>query len=328
MCGIAGISSDAEFDRTIVKNVIGRMLPTLRHRGPDDCGSVVLDGGSVALGSARLAILDLSAAGHQPMQDPATGNWIVLNGEIYNHLEVRSKLGRRGGEWHSSTDTETVLKAYEAWGPKCIEQFRGMFAFAIWDNREHALWCVRDRFGMKPFYYRASAGVTIFASEIRTLMASELVRSRIDKLGLARYVRFGSVPEPLTLVEGLQSLPAGHAVWVRAGHVERAEAHWRPRCNSVAMPRREAVALIRKHLERGVSEHLLSDVPVATFLSGGVDSSIITALAARLSSKQVQSVTLGFQECEADESKYAKRVVDHYQTDHHQILLSTERLWS
>jgi asparagine synthase (glutamine-hydrolysing) len=326
MCGIAGISSNSDFDRDIVANAIGRMLPTMRHRGPDDCGSVLLDGGNVALGSTRLAILDLSSAGHQPMQDLATGNWIALNGEIYNHMEVRSKLGSQAAEWRSSTDTETVLKAYAAWGTKCIDHFRGMFAFAIWDSREHALWCVRDRLGIKPFYYRANAGVTIFASEVRTLMASQLVRSRVDKLGLAGYVRFGSVPEPLTLIEGIQCLPAGHAMWVRAGEVTSAEAYWHPRSSSRAMSSQEAVALTRRHLERGISEHLLSDVPVAAFLSGGVDSSIITALAAKLSSKPVQSVTMGFKEQEADESKYADRVASHCRTDHHRISLSDREI--
>ena len=326
MCGIAGISANNSVNPSIVARSIEIMLTTLEHRGPDDYGSICLDAGNVAIANARLAILDLSPAGHQPMCDPITGNWIVLNGEIYNHWEVRSELGVKGGSWKSSSDTETVLKAYGAWGSECLNRVRGMFAFAVWDSRKKVLFCARDRFGMKPFYYWSDVNTLAFASEIRTLIKSGIVVARVDPVGLAGYIRFGSVPEPLTLLEGVKSLPAGHWMRIRAGCVEDSQRYWSPRGFSKGVSEREQVATIRGHLERSVKEHMLSDVPVATFLSGGVDSSVITALAARVSSRKVESITFGFREAELDESRFAETVASYCGTRHHRIVLSDDEV--
>lgn len=330
MCGIAGIAADKRYQGPELQAAQARMLRAMRQRGPDDRGAepVAFDPaatGEVWLGNTRLAILDLSAAGHQPMCDPLTGNWLVLNGEIYNHLEVRAALEPPSGGWRSGSDTETVLHAYTRWGRGCLQRLRGMFAIALWDAAEQELWCARDRLGIKPFYYRAQDELFVFASEVRALLASGLVERRLDERGLAGYVRFGSLPEPLTLLAGVVSLPAGHWLRVRAGRVVEQRQYWSPNPQpagvSTGISESQAVRGTRQLLERAVREHLLSDVPVASFLSGGIDSSIVTALAAQSSPTPIKTFTVGFRESGFDESEYAQAVATRYRTDHQRILL-------
>ena len=322
MCGIVGISGGINSEAAMK-----RMLGATNHRGPDDhgCELVSRATGEVWLGNTRLAILDLSSAGHQPMRDPRTGNRIVINGEIYNHREVRRLLPEPEGGWRSSGDTETVLQAFAVWGRECLSRLRGMFALAIWDQANGELWCARDRLGIKPFYFHADGGRFVFASEIRALLASALIERRLDARGLAGFVRFGSLPEPLTLIEGVESLPAGHWLRVSEGKVVERRRYWSP--NPVARAEQseaEIVKTLRQNLERAVAEHLLSDVPVATFLSGGIDSSIVTALAAQASASPIKTFTVGFRDAELDESEYAEAVAVRYRTDHQRVLLSDD----
>lgn len=328
MCGIAGISIGNAPAAVDPETALQKMVAALRHRGPDDEGYVSLPAGrprlEVLLGNTRLAILDLTHAAHQPLEDPETGNWIVMNGEIYNHRDLRAELGGQGQAWRSRSDTETVLRAYALWGPRCLDRLRGMFALAIWDSGEGALWCARDRLGIKPFYCHASGGCFLFASEVRALLASGLVPRRIDRRALAGFLRFGSVPEPLTLVAQVESLAPGHTMRVRAGRVEELTAYWRPRPALPPVPPSEAAREVRRHLERSVREHLLSDVPVASFLSGGVDSSVVTALAARASTRPIRTFNVAFHEAELDESEHAQAVAARYSTEHHRVLLSDE----
>ncbi len=331
MCGIAGICSQARRPGFDEEAAIRRMIVGIKHRGPDDDGYRILsaqgeDGSIAAIANTRLAILDLSPAGHQPMHDPDTGNWIVFNGEIYNHLEVRADIGERAGRWHSSSDTETILRAYRLWGRDCVSRLRGMFAFAIWDGSNGSLWCVRDRLGIKPFYYCAQKDALLFASEVRSLLASGWLRAELDPVGLTGYVRFGAVPEPYTLLKGVQSLPAGHWMVVRAGRIEKLEPYWRPEPRHTDVERGSIVSEIRTQLERAVHEHLISDVPVACFLSGGIDSAIITALAAKELGKRLQTFTLGFHETAADESAYADAVARKWGTTHHLLRLSHDEV--
>jgi asparagine synthase (glutamine-hydrolysing) len=307
------------------------MVAGIKHRGPDDEGFQIISAsreadGLAAMANTRLAILDLSPAGHQPMHDPETGNWIVFNGEIYNHLEVRAEIGERAGKWHSQSDTETILHAYRLWGRDCVLRLRGMFAFAIWDATNGTMWCARDRLGIKPFYYCAQKNALLFASEVRALLASGWVRPELDHVGLAGYARFGAVPEPYTLLKGVQSLPAGHWMLVRAGCVEKVESYWRPEPQQADVERGSIVSEIRTQLERAVHEHLLSDVPVACFLSGGIDSSIVTAIAAKELGKRLQTFTLGFHETGADESAYADAVARKCGTTHHLVRLSHDEV--
>ena len=233
MCGIAGICSQRGRSFPELEAAIAPMIAGIKHRGPDDDGYQIVStqresDGLAAIANTRLSILDLSPAGHQPMQDADTGNWIVFNGEIYNHLEVRAEIGERAGRWNSTSDTETILHAYRLWGRDCVRKLRGMFAFAIWDAADGRLWCVRDRLGIKPFYYSAQTDALLFASEVRALLASGRIRAEFDHVGLAGYVRFGAVPEPYTLLKDVQSLPAGHWMLVHAGRIEKIESYWKP----------------------------------------------------------------------------------------------------
>jgi len=303
-----------------------RMIAALRNRGPDDQGAQLISmrgvKSEVGLANTRLAILDLSPAGHQPMQDSETGNWIVFNGEIYNHLDVRSEIGERAGRWVSTSDTETILRAYRLWGRECVCKLRGMFAFAIWDTADNRLWCARDRLGIKPFYYYAQSKRLLFASEVRALLATGWIPREIDRLGLAGYVRFGATPEPYTLWEGVRSFPAGHWMTIHAGQIETIQPYWKPAPQPVRVERESIVKEVRAELERAVHEHLISDVPVACFLSGGIDSSVITGIAARELGPRLQTFTLGFHETESDESEYAEAVALKYGTRHELVRLS------
>ncbi len=201
MCGLAGMSFGRGGDLNRLRAALVQMNEAMKHRGPDDCGDALMETeGSTPqclLAHRRLSILDLSSSGHQPMWDNSTGNCIVLNGEIYNHLEIRHQLAAPDGGWKSTTDTETLLQAFAHWGIRCIEKLRGMFAFAIWDAAAGVVWCVRDRLGIKPLYFFEAPGLILFASEVRALISSGLVARQVDPQGLAGFVRFGSVPGAL-----------------------------------------------------------------------------------------------------------------------------------
>ena len=224
MCGIVGIATGESMAAEAVAAASRRMVASILHRGPDDSGLAVVGHGRAILGNTRLAILDLSSAGHQPMRDESNGNVIVFNGEIYNHQEVRRRLQSGGPQrWNSSSDTETILRAYGVLGESCLDELRGMFAFCIWNEEREELFCARDRIGIKPFYYYSlaagEASVFVFASEVRALLSSGQVPRKIDQQGLAGFVRFGSVPEPFTL-DCRCSIPAGRAQYGRASRAD------------------------------------------------------------------------------------------------------------
>lgn len=334
MCGIAGISFSAGHDAREMRAAVERMVMMLAHRGPDDSGLATLPMAKAEnpnpipeamLGNTRLAILDVSAAGHQPMLDRETGNCLLLNGEIYNHWELRREIADRAGPWRSTGDTETLLKAYRVWGRNCISKLRGMFSFALWDASAGELWCARDRLGIKPFYYLQAPGVFAFASEVRALLECGLASPQLDETGLAGYVKFGSLPEPGTLIEGIASLSAGETIRVRKGSITQREVYWSP---AWMMPKPTPASSVpdikrlRAELERLVREQLISDVPIATFLSGGIDSSVVTALAAQHADRPIRTFTVCFEEPELDESRYARALAQRYSTVHHEIRLS------
>jgi len=227
MCGIFGIIGKRSPE---VSRALGLGTRAMAHRGPDDEGVEILPLRSdaqqcVGLGSRRLAILDLSPAGHMPMHDPETGNWLVFNGEIFNFQQVRCELQKLGHRFTSTGDTEVLLKAYGEWGEGCIGRLAGMFAFALWDARRERLFLARDRLGVKPLYYYASPGLFLFGSEIRALLASGLVPRRLDMTGLASYLAFGAVQDPLTIIEGVRSLPPGHTLVWEKKHFETS-SYW------------------------------------------------------------------------------------------------------
>jgi len=292
-----------------------------RHRGPDDHG--VVQCGNVVLGNTRLAIIDTSLAGHQPMNDPETGNWITYNGETYNFKELRRELG---GEWASNTDTEVVLRAYGKWGVDAFRRLHGMFALALWDEREKRLLLARDPLGIKPLYYFVGKDRLVFASELRALLASELVPRRLSVAGVDSYLANGSVVAPLTIVEGVRQLLPGHYVEVNeAGEFKEIEFGV---TSSTPVPERrdEAVARVRAELEESIRLHLVSDVPLGVFLSGGMDSSALVALMSRISEQRPKTFSVVFDEAGFTEAPFSRNVAARFQTEHQEIRLSEKRL--
>jgi asparagine synthase (glutamine-hydrolysing) len=331
MCGIFGLVGKCSPE---VERALAQGTRAMAHRGPDDEGIEILPLRSdtqqcAGLGSRRLAILDLSPAGHMPMHDPETDNWLVFNGEIFNFQQVRSELEKLGHRFTSTGDTEVLLKAYGEWGEGCIDRFAGMFAFALWDARRERLFLARDRLGVKPLYYYASSGLFLFGSEIRALLASGLVPRRLDMTGLASYLAFGAVQDPLTIIEGVRSLPPGHTLVWEKEHFETS-CYWsmvevasRPPATDALG---EAVAAVRGLIQQAVSERLISDVPIGVFLSGGVDSSCIVAAASESSQKPLETFSVIFGDSEFCEDRYSDPVAREFGCHHHKIELTETRL--
>ncbi len=332
MCGIFGI---AAHNSHVPVEVLGRATQSLAHRGPDDGGIIVLRGAEggveIGLGSRRLAILDLSTAGHQPMQDPETGNWIVYNGEIYNFRHLRRQLEGKGLHLYTQCDTEVILKSYAQWGENCLHEFRGMFAFALWDARQQRLFVARDPMGVKPLYYYHSDRFLLFSSEVRTLLGTGLIPRRIDTTGLRSYLAFGSLYDPHTLIEGVRVLPSGYYLTWQAGELRQAE-YWNLVDADVIAARREAaqstplkrVALeerIFSLLDDSVRMQMVSDVPVGVFLSGGIDSSAVVGILKR-NGVHPSTFSIVFREPEYSEAQYSRAVARRFRTDHHEITVS------
>lgn len=337
MCGIFGIIAQ---DKRIPPGVLEQATQSLAHRGPDDSGTVVLHDSAageveIGLGNRRLAILDLSPLGHQPMQDVETGNWIVYNGEIYNFRDVRSELEHAGAIFVSHSDTEVVLKAYARWGEQCLSKFRGMFAFALWDARQHRLFIARDPMGIKPLYYTQRGSYFLFASEVRTLLGTGLLPRHIDHAGLINYLTFGSAYDPLTLVEGIRALPAGHCLTWERGTV-RQSRYWDlvdHRVNGEGAPKHaswgdqgqgdqdHAAKKLQPILEEAVRLQLVSDVPVGVFLSGGIDSSALVSILSR-SGVTPSTFSIVFREAEFSEAQHSRAVAAKFHTDHHEVSVS------
>jgi asparagine synthase (glutamine-hydrolysing) len=326
MCSISGFLATDFTDR----HVITRLNAAQRHRGPDDQGTWRLrfESGEVSLGNTRLAIIDTSSAGHQPMLDPETGNCITYNGETYNFKELSVDL--RVHPW-SKTDTEVVLHAYNELGPAGFDRLRGMFALAIWDDVKRELVLARDRFGIKPLYYYVSDQLLVFASELRALLATELFPRKLDRSGLNSYLATGSVPAPLTMVEGVRQLPPGHYLRVKAaetGKLRHTLANFATDEHGLKRPdtRYDAVVQLRAELEESVRAHLVSDVPLGVFLSGGMDSSALVALMSQVSAQPPKTFSVVFDETELSEHAYSRAVAQRFNTDHCEIRLGEERL--
>ncbi len=332
MCGIFGIVAR---NARIPEGVLERGTRSLAHRGPDDSGTVVLRDSvagpaEIGLGNRRLAILDLSPLGHQPMHDAETGNWIVFNGEIYNFRDIRLELERAGAKFISHSDTEVVLKAYARWGQQCLGKFRGMFAFALWDVRRHRLFIARDPMGVKPLYYAQSGSYFLFASEVRTLLSSGVVPCRINPAGLVNYLTFGSAYDPLTLVESVRSLLPGHILTWEAGVLQQS-SYWdlvddpattgRDLAESFPPKEEHAAERLQPLLEEAVRLQLISDVPVGVFLSGGIDSSALVSILSR-SGVTASTFSIVFREADFSEAQHSRAVAAKFHTDHHEINVS------
>lgn len=330
MCGIFGIVGR---NAQIPSGVLERGTQSLAHRGPDDSGTILLrdSGDEIGLGNRRLAILDLSPLGHQPMHDPESGNWIVYNGEIYNFRDVRTKLQTAGMTFVSNSDTEVLLKAYARWGRECLTKFRGMFAFALWDSRQHRLLLGRDPMGIKPLYYAQAGPHFLFASEVRTLLGTGLLRRSIDLAGLKNYLSFGSAYDPLTLLAGVQSLPAGHTLTWQGGTLQQ-YCYWDLVDGAVAgntsgalstVNESSAASELRPVLEESVRSQLVSDVPVGVFLSGGIDSSALVSIVSR-GGVTPSTFSIVFREADFSEAEHSRAIANKFHTDHHEITVSQQ----
>jgi asparagine synthase (glutamine-hydrolysing) len=331
VCGIFGIAVQ---NARIPDGMLERGTLSLAHRGPDDSGTILLRDSAryqaeIGLGNRRLAILDLSVLAHQPMHDLETGNWIVYNGEIYNFREIRSELEQTGTSFISHSDTEVVLKAYARWGVKSLTKFRGMFAFAVWDASQHRLLLARDPMGIKPLYYAEAGSYFMFASEVRTLLGTGLLPQRIDRSGLVNYLTFGSAYDPLTLIEGVRSLPPGYTLTWQDGTL-RESPYW-DLVDESSNPEQAETShsaqqdfvgpQLRACLEEAVRLQLISDVPVGVFLSGGIDSSALVSILSRGGVKP-STFSIVFREADFSEAEHSRTVAARFHTDHHEINVS------
>jgi asparagine synthase (glutamine-hydrolysing) len=323
MCGIAGFADAPRSDARAPRNeadfaLVHRMCEVIRHRGPDDEGIHVEPG--VGLGMRRLSIIDLST-GHQPIHNEDRSVWLVFNGEIYNYRELRTELEAAGHHFYTASDTETIVHAYEEWGEGALARLRGMFGIALWDRRTRTLLVARDRAGIKPLHFVERGGRLYFGSEIKSLIAAGAVDRTIDLEALDHYLSFLYAPRDRSLFKGVRKLPPGHFLRWRDGQAAIVK-YWEI---SAAEPFRgsepEAAAALRRVLADAVRSHMISDVPLGAFLSGGVDSSIVVGLMAEASSRPVQTFSIGFDEPAFDELEHARRVATHFGTEHHEFVV-------
>jgi asparagine synthase (glutamine-hydrolysing) len=319
MCGIAGIV-DGRPGAGMEEATIRRMCDRIVHRGPDDEGIFVK--GGTGLGMRRLSIIDL-AGGHQPLFNEDRSAWIVFNGEIYNFPELRPELEKRGHKFRTHSDTEVIIHLYEEMGAECVQKLRGMFAFAIYDERRQKLLLARDRLGKKPLHYALSNGRLLFGSEIKSILeaAPELAAS-VNSEALLQYLYFGYIPDPLTAFTAIQKLPPGHVLEFEKGEI-RVRQYWDLPQYATHVPRSEHECLeeLEHRLAEAVRIRLISDVPLGALLSGGTDSSTVVALMARASSAPVKTFAIGFQQADFNEAHYAKLVAERFGTEHHELIL-------
>ncbi len=323
MCGIAGIV-DLE-RRPVDRDVLGRMCARLAHRGPDDQG--LYAHGPAGLGQRRLSIIDLSG-GRQPMANEDGTVWVTFNGEIYNFQELRPELEARGHRFATHSDTEVILHAYEEYGTRAVERFRGMFAFAIWDQANGRLLLARDRVGKKPLFYARAGGQLVFASELQGLLEHPDVRRELDPAALDAYLTYGYVPAPHTIFRGVCKLPPAHVLTLSLADPQpRTERYWRLRYGpKLALDEAEATEGLIEALTEAVRLRLIADVPLGALLSGGIDSGLVVALMSRLSDRPVQTFSIGFDEREFNELPYARMVAERYGTDHHELVVRPSAL--
>lgn len=327
MCGIAGIVDLA--GRGVDKPLLQRICRSLVHRGPDDEG--YFTHGEVGLAQRRLSIIDLSS-GHQPMANEDETIWVTFNGEIYNFQELRESLLARGHRFATHSDTEVILHSYEEYGPACVSQFRGMFAFALWDGPRRTLLLARDRVGKKPLFYIQTAGQFVFASELQALLQHPEVPREPDLFCLDEYLTYGYIPAPRTIYKGILKLPSAHVLTVQLQEKPlppkiQLERYWQlAYAPKHTLREEEAVEGLLEVLTEAVKLRLIADVPLGALLSGGIDSSLVVALMSRLSQQPIKTFSIGFQEEEFDELPFARLVAQRYQTEHHELVVRPSAL--
>jgi len=325
MCGICGIFFP-DHNRRAAPEALAAMNRRIVHRGPDDEGFVVQ--GNVALAMRRLSIIDVQT-GHQPISNEDGNLWIVFNGEIYNHRELRRDLEARGHRYRTKSDTETIIHLFEEYGDACVNYLRGMFAFAIWDQANRRILLARDRLGIKPLYYRFGDGVLLFASEIKAILAYPGVVAEFNRKTLAEYLAFGYIAGQETMYCGIRKLPPGHLLALsEEGQIETSR-YWdlHVPATDEDSGRVHYVRRYRELLEESVSSHLMSDVPLGMFLSGGLDSSAIAALTTKMRREPLETFSVGYGEEEYSELPFARQVAQHIGSKHHEVRVSRDEFF-
>jgi asparagine synthase (glutamine-hydrolysing) len=321
MCGIYGLYGRAPLgsDGTAV---LGQMGDRLSRRGPD--GGGLYEDGALAMGMRRLSIIDLKT-GDQPLANEDRTVWVVFNGEIYNYRELTRELIGRGHRFSTASDTEVLVHLYEEQGADCVERLDGMFVFALWDRRRGELLLGRDRLGIKPLYYAVTARGLVFGSELKAVVASPWLERRVNGTAVREYLQYGYVTDPLSILADVAKLPPGHTVLVRDGRPEPPRRYWEPtrffRAPGPGLDEATAGEELRRRLAAAVRSHLVSDVEVGAFLSGGVDSTAVVAAMAAEGGGRFKTFSVGFREAGFDELPYARRVAEHFGADHHEIVV-------
>lgn len=322
MCGIIGIYSPNE---TVDKTLLEKMSSALSHRGPDQSG-IFIDKG-LGLAHRRLSIIDLSEKGKQPMHNEDGSIWITFNGEIYNYLLIKTELEKKGHRFYSNTDTEVVIHAYEEYGKNCVKKFNGMFAFAIWDSNKKQLFLARDRLGVKPLHYYYDGKRLIFASEIKAILADKTIPRKISQKAAQQLFALEYVPAPNTLFEGISKLPQSHTLLFDGKNI-KIERYWDLEFNIHKENEKHFVSALLKNLEEATEKRLMSDVPFGAFLSGGIDSSAVVAMMSKVMTRPVKTFSIGFSFESYNELDDARRIAEHFRTDHVEKEFDAEQLFS
>ncbi len=329
MCGIAGVFDYAyPSNPEVSPELLTKMSDAMVHRGPDDAGWFISRDGRCGMTFRRLAIVDLSPAGHQPMTTPDGRFTITFNGEVYNHLEVRKELEAKGYNYKSKSDTETILYAFMEWGEECFKKFLGMFAIAIWDEEKREVFLIRDRIGIKPLYFANPDGRFMWASEIKVLLQHPAISAQLNERALPHYLSFLMPPAPETMFKGIHKLEAGNCIRITSNG-EITERKWWSLLDAgdidTSLTEEKAIEDLRFLLRRAIKDRMMSDVPFGVFLSGGIDSSLNVALMSELMDRPVQTFTVGFTELEKyNELKYARQIAEKFKTNHHEILIESK----
>jgi asparagine synthase (glutamine-hydrolysing) len=317
MCGICG-KLNFDINNEVDKGLIKKMCDTLIHRGPDDQGYYINK--NIGLGMRRLSIIDLNT-GHQPISNENQKIWIVFNGEIYNYKELKQDLIKKGHQFKTGSDTEAIIHLYEEYDVDCLKLLRGMFAFAIWDEVKSRLFLARDRVGKKPLIYTVANNSIIFASELKAIIKDNSIKKEINFDALDQYMSFQFVPAPYTIFKGINKLPPASYLLCEKGNII-VKRYWELDFNNkIIMSEDEYAEGILKELEEAVKLRMISDVPLGALLSGGIDSSAVVAIMARLSDKPIKTFSIGFEEEEYSEIKYARIVAERFKTEHHEFIV-------
>ena len=325
MCGICGIFH-SDRNQSANRDALASMNQQIVHRGPDDDGFFVEK--NVGLAMRRLSIIDIQT-GHQPLSNEDGNIWIVFNGEIYNHQDLRKDLETRGHRYRTQSDTETIVHLYEEYGRDCVNHLRGMFAFAIWDRSKRSLFLARDRLGIKPLYYRSDGKTLLFGSEIKAILAYPGVKPEFNRGTLAEYLAFGYIAGKETMYAGIRKLLPGHILAVDENGQLTTSPYWdlNVKPDDGSQPREHYVRRYREQLEDCVSSHLMSDVPLGVFLSGGLDSSAIAALTTKLRKEPIETFSVGYGEEAYSELPYARTIAEHLKSKHHEVHLSRDEFF-